>query len=148
MTYISLCKHPIQISTVQSEEQHVMKNLPKFHLNRTVNESGNAVLRKLRRPGKLVAPSARISSPAPGGTKLPPGGSSSAKIQKTAFFVNQNTTHHLYGAWRPKGCRQAVPAPANLMSCTSFRFQSIAQPHRMRISSQMHSFNHSLQIFP
>jgi len=75
VTYISLCRHPIQISTVQSEEQHVVKNLPKFHLNQTVNESENAILRKLRRLGKLVARSARISSLAPGGTKLPPGGS-------------------------------------------------------------------------
>jgi len=112
--YISLCRHPIQISTVQSEKQHVVKNLPKFHLNRTVNESAIVVLRKLRRLGKLVAPSAIISSLAPGGTKLPPGGSCFAKIRKIAFFVNQNTTHHWYGAWRPKGCRQAILAPTNL----------------------------------
>jgi len=119
VTYIYLCRHLIQISTVQSEEQHGVKNLPKIHLNRTVNESGNAVLQKVRRPGKLVAPSARISSLATGGTKLPSGGSCSAKIRKTAFFMNHNTTHHWYGAWRPKGCRQAVPALTNLTPFTT-----------------------------
>jgi len=36
-----------------------MDHLSKFHLNRRVNESGNAVLRKLREPEKLVAPSAQ-----------------------------------------------------------------------------------------
>ena len=89
-------------------------HLPKFHLNRTVNESENAVLQKLRKLEKLVAPSARISSLEPGSTKLLLGGSCSAKIRKTTFFMNQNTTHHWYGAWLPKGCRQAVPAPPNL----------------------------------
>jgi len=51
--YISLFRHPIQISTVQSEEQHVLNHLPKFHINRTVNETENAVLRKLREPEKI-----------------------------------------------------------------------------------------------
>jgi len=46
--YIYLCSYLILISTVQSEEQYVLNHLPKFHLNRTVNESRNAVLRKLR----------------------------------------------------------------------------------------------------
>jgi len=41
--------------TVPSEEKHVMNILSKFHLNRIVNESGNAVLRKLRKPEKFVA---------------------------------------------------------------------------------------------
>jgi len=36
-----------------------MDHLSKFHLNLTVNEPGNAVLRKLREPEKLVAPSAQ-----------------------------------------------------------------------------------------
>jgi len=31
------------------------------------------------------------------------------KYEKT-FFVNQSTMHHCYGAWRPIGCCQAVPA--------------------------------------
>jgi len=57
VTYISLCREPIQISTVQIEE-HVVKPLPKFNLNRTVNDTENAVLRKLRRPEKLMVPSA------------------------------------------------------------------------------------------
>jgi len=38
-----------QISTVQNEELHVMDHLSKFHLNRTVNELGNVVLRKPRK---------------------------------------------------------------------------------------------------
>jgi len=49
---------PNPISTVQSEEPHVMGHLSKFHLNQTVNESENAVLRKLRKPEKMVAPNA------------------------------------------------------------------------------------------
>jgi len=61
-----------------------MKNLPKFHLNQTVNESRNAVLRKLRRPEKLVAP---------GDMKAAPGDTCSAKTRKAAFFVNK--TPHL-----------------------------------------------------
>jgi len=40
------------ISTVQSEELHVMDHLSKFHLNRTVNESIIAVLQKLHEPEK------------------------------------------------------------------------------------------------
>jgi len=36
-----------------------MDYLSKFHLNRTVNELQNAVLRKLRELEKLVAPSAQ-----------------------------------------------------------------------------------------
>jgi len=35
-----------------------MDHLSKFHLNRTVNEPGNAILRKLCELEKLVAPSA------------------------------------------------------------------------------------------
>jgi len=57
--YISIYLPPNPISTVQSEEPHVMDHLSKFHQNRTVNESGNAVLRKLRELEKLVAPSAQ-----------------------------------------------------------------------------------------
>ena len=57
--YISSYWPPNPISTVQSEEPHVMDHLSKFHLNRTVNESGNAVLQKLHEPEKLVAPSAQ-----------------------------------------------------------------------------------------
>jgi len=57
--YISLYRHLIQISTIQSEEQHVVYHLPKFHLNQTVNEMGNAVLQKWLEPEKLVAPSAQ-----------------------------------------------------------------------------------------
>ena len=57
VTYIFLCRHPNPISTVQSEEQHVVNHLPKFHLNRTVNESGNTILQKLRKLEKFVVPS-------------------------------------------------------------------------------------------
>jgi len=52
--YISSFIHLIQISTVPSEEKHVMNLLSKFHLNRTVNELGNAVLQKFRKPEKSV----------------------------------------------------------------------------------------------
>jgi len=55
--YISSCRHQIPISTVQSEEQHVINLLSKFHLNRTVNESGNTILQKLRKLEKFVVPS-------------------------------------------------------------------------------------------
>jgi len=57
--YISSYWPPNPISTVQSEEPHVMDHLSKFHLNRTVNEPRNAVLQKLRELEKLVAPSAQ-----------------------------------------------------------------------------------------
>jgi len=53
--YISSYRRIIQIFTVQSEEQHVMNLLSNFHLNRTVNKSGNAILRKLRKLEKYVA---------------------------------------------------------------------------------------------
>jgi len=88
--YISSCKHPIQISTVQSEEQHVMNLLSKFHQNRTVNESGNAVLRKLRKLENFVAPSAQKienQSLAPGSIEATPGSSCCAKSTKNSFFV-------------------------------------------------------------
>jgi len=85
--YISSYGPPNQISTVHSEELHVMDYLSKFHLNRTVNEAGNAVLRKLRRLEKSMSP---------GGMKLAPGGSGSTKSTKTAFFVY----HHASLVWR------------------------------------------------
>ena len=47
--YISSYWSPNPISTVKSEETRVMDHLSKFHLNRTVNEPENAVLRKLRK---------------------------------------------------------------------------------------------------
>jgi len=87
-----------------------VKHLTKFHPNRTVNEAVNAVLRKLRRPEKSVAP---------GGMKLPPGGSCSKKSTKNSVFRESNTMSHWYDAWRPNGCRQAVPALANLTPFTT-----------------------------
>jgi len=45
--YISSYWPPNPISTVESEEPHVMDHLAKFHLNQTVNEPKNAVLQKL-----------------------------------------------------------------------------------------------------
>ena len=57
--YISSYWPPNPISTVQSEEQPVMDHLSNFHLNRTVNKLGNAVLRKLHELEKYVAPSAQ-----------------------------------------------------------------------------------------
>jgi len=44
----------------------------------------------------------------PGSTKPASSGSCSAKIRKTSFFVNLNTPHLWFGAWRPWH-RQAVP---------------------------------------
>ena len=52
VTYISSYCPPNQISIVHSEELHVMDYLSKFYLNQTVNEPGNAVLRKLRKTEK------------------------------------------------------------------------------------------------
>jgi len=57
--YIYSYWSPNPISTIQSEEPHVMDHLSKFNLNRTVNETRNVVLRKLREPEKLVASSAQ-----------------------------------------------------------------------------------------
>jgi len=45
--YISSYCTPNQMSTVQSQELHVMDHLSKFHLNQTVNEPRNIVVRKL-----------------------------------------------------------------------------------------------------
>jgi len=80
VTYITSYCPPNQISTVHSEELHVMDYLSKFLLNRIVNKPGNAVLRQLRRPGKSVAP---------GAVKAAPDDTCSVKTQKTAFFVNR-----------------------------------------------------------
>jgi len=100
-----------------------MDHLSKFQLNRMVNEPENAILRKTARTRKMVAP---------GGTNPTPGGSCSAKIRKIAFFVNQNTTHLWYGAWRPIGCRQAVPAPGNLIPFTTTLISINLRLHRIR----------------
>jgi len=85
VTYISSYCPPNKISTVHSEELHVMDYLSKFHLNQTVNETGNAVLRKLRRPEKSMAP---------GGMKLAPSGSCSTKSTKNSVFHESDTTLH------------------------------------------------------
>jgi len=90
VTYISSYCPPNQISTVHSEELHVMDYLSKFHLNRTVNEAGNAVLRKLRRPEKSMAPS---------GMKLASGGSCSTKSMKNSGF-HESEHHHASLVWR------------------------------------------------
>jgi len=49
------------MSTVESEELHVVDHLSKFHLNRTVNELRNVVLLELHKLEKLVMPSAQKS---------------------------------------------------------------------------------------
>ena len=89
VTYISSYCTPNQISTVHSEELHVMDYLSKFHLNRTVNKAENAVLRKLRRLEKLMAP---------GGMKLAPSGSCSTKSTKNSVF--RQSEHHASLVWR------------------------------------------------
>ena len=94
MTYISLYRYPIQISTVQREEQHVVNHLPNFYLNRTVNEQENVVLQKLCRLEKSVAP---------GGMKPAPGDTCSAKSTKNSIFL-----HYVRVAWRSHLCHQAI----------------------------------------
>ena len=93
VTYISSYCPPNQISTVHSEEIHVVGLFSKFHPNRTVNEPRNAVLQKLRKLEKVVAPSAQKWKVGPGGTVLPLGGSCCTKSTKTTFFMNQSTPH-------------------------------------------------------
>ena len=108
--YISSYWRTNQISTVQSERTTCVGPPVKISPKSQVNEPGNAVLRKLCEPEKLVAPS---------GTKPPPGSYCCAKSTKNSIFVNQNTTHLWCGAWQPIWCREAVLAPANLASFTT-----------------------------
>jgi len=63
VTYISSYTHPIQISIVQSKEQHVRNHLSTFHLNQTVNEPENVILQKLRRLEKCSRPMTRSCRP-------------------------------------------------------------------------------------
>jgi len=113
VTYISSYCPPKQISIVHSEELHVMDYLSKFHINRTVNEAGNAVLRKLRRLEKSVAP---------GGMKLAPGGSCSTKSTKNNVFCESE--HHASLVWRlavtnvPPGGSCCSRNP-NILLCTN-----------------------------
>jgi len=83
---------------VQSEEPHVMDHLSKFHLNRTVNEQGNAVLRKLHELEKWWRPAPKIRKVAPGGTILLPGGSCSAKNMKNNVF--RESEYYTSLVWR------------------------------------------------
>jgi len=63
-----------------------MDHLSKFHLNRTVNELGNAILRTPANQKKVVAPSAQKWKVTPSGTVLPPGGPCCAKSTKNSIF--------------------------------------------------------------
>jgi len=117
--YISSYWSPNPISTVQSEEPHVMDHLSNFTLigwltNREMQFYKNCANQK---NWWRLAP--RISSLAPGSTNPMLGSSYSSKIWKTTSFVNRNTMPLWYGAWRPNACRQAIPAPANLTPFTS-----------------------------
>jgi len=56
-----------------------VNHLPKFHLNRTVNELENAVLQKLHKP--------EMKSLVPGGIKPTHGGSYCTKITKNNVFA-------------------------------------------------------------
>jgi len=96
--YISSYSPPNPISTIQSEEPHVMDHLPQFHLNRTVNEPGKAVLRKLRKLEKWLRLAPRSEDVAPDGTELAPGGTCSAKITKNSIF--RESKHHTSLIWR------------------------------------------------
>jgi len=115
---------PNPISTVQSEDPHVMDHLSKFHLNRTVNEPENLVLWKLRKPEKWWRLTPRSEDVAPGGTELAPCGSCSAKNTKNSIF-RESEHHtsllwHLAANWMPPGgsCSSRNPdiplAPMNL----------------------------------
>jgi len=43
--------------------------------------------------------------------------------------MNQITTHHWYGAWRPNGCRQAVPTVPGILQLFPYACESQpAQP--------------------
>jgi len=96
--YISSYWPSNPISSVQSEEPHVMDHLSKFHLNRTINKSENASLRKLCEPEKLVVPSAQNQTTSASGTKIPPGGYCYAKSTKNSVF--HESTHHAPLVWR------------------------------------------------
>jgi len=59
----------------------------KFHLNRTVNELGNAVLRKLRKLEKSMAPSAqKIRAWRLAVSKLRPAVPAPRKVRKIVFL--------------------------------------------------------------
>jgi len=105
-----------------------MDHLLKFHLNQTVNESGNAVLRKLRKLEKRCRLALRNLEPSVCGTKPMPGGSCSAKIRKTTFFMNQNTTR-IFGM-APSG---QLGAARQLLL-----FQEPINPLHLRTSTSLH----------
>jgi len=126
-----------------------MEHLSKFHLNRTVNESRIVVLQKLRKPEKMVAPSAHksrrlrlavqnrhLAVPVP------------QKVQKKTFFVNRTPCTSL--VWRlaanwvslDGSCsfRNPTTLPLHLRTSTSptilisFNFDSMLTTQRFRIT--------------
>jgi len=70
-----------------------MDHLPKFHLNRTVNEPEMQFYENCMNQKNWWRLTPRIRRLAPGGTKLLPDGYCCAKSTKTTFFMNQHTTH-------------------------------------------------------
>jgi len=127
VTYISSYCPSNQISTVHSEGLHVMDYLSKFHLNRTVNEMRNAVLRKLRRPEKSMAPS---------GMKLVPGGSCSTKSTKNNIF--HEIKHHTSLIW----CLAVtnVPPGGSCYSRNPNIFLCTCEPQPFQNSSEFNQF--------
>ena len=96
--YISSYWPPNSISTIQSEEPHVMDHLSKFHLNRTVNEPGNAVLWKLRKLEKWWRHGLEVRRWRLARLNYRPTVPVARKVQKTVFFVNR--TPHTSLVWR------------------------------------------------
>jgi len=92
LTYISSYRPPIQIYTVHCKEQDVMDYLSKFHLNRTVNESGNAVLKTLCRLEKQWRIEPKSQEPGACGIELAPGDSCYTKNMNNIIFHEHNTT--------------------------------------------------------
>jgi len=93
----------------------VNNHLSKFHLNRTVNEPGNTVLRKVRELEKWWRLAPRIRKVAPGGTILPSGSSCSAKNMKNNIF--RESKHHTSLVWHlaAKLVPQVVPAVLGIL---------------------------------
>ena len=101
--YISSCRHKLQISTVQSEEQHVMNRLSKFHLNQRLTNRATQFYENCANQKKSVAPSAqKIKAWRLAVSKLRPTVPTTRKVQKIAFLYSIRI------AWRSHPCRQVV----------------------------------------
>jgi len=73
--------------------------MSKFHLNRTVNEPGNAVLRKLRELEKLVAPSTQNEEL--GAWRYKPSAGQFLVRKNTKNIIFRESEHYASLVWRP-----------------------------------------------